>query len=543
MNKTLYAMTLKSVKRCLFFCFLLAAIQANASSYFFYIQLTDKNNSPYTLNNPSAYLSQRAIERRAFFDIPIDSTDLPVNPNYLQQIRDLGIHIHCTTKWLNGVTVLLADSSKMAQTRTLPFVKFTQFTGITNLNPPSGAMAKRVPANTSNYGTAYSQINQLYGQSLHQAGYTGQGMQIAVIDAGFLNVNSNPFFRKLNLDGRIIGTKDFVDSNSNIYSEHNHGAHVLSTMAADSTATYTGTAPNASYLLIRTEADVGEYLCEPDFWISGIEYADSVGVDLATTSLGYSSFDIEGMNYQYSDLDGKTIRASKAASMAFEKGIMMLVSAGNEGNKSWKYVSAPDDAAGVNPVGSVNAAGSYSAFSSIGPTPDGRVKPELCAMGTASALVSPSATLISGNGTSFATPIMAGLTACYLQAAKHKAPHLKLNEIRENIYMSATSYATPSNNLGYGIPNFQTAYQMLLSAEVTDINATAPTTQNSFKLIVGKLNQSKVLTLPKHATNCSYTIYSTQGKLLLSGKLINSQLNTAALNLAAGAYIIHIKPF
>lgn len=543
MNKTLHAMTLKSVKHFLFFSFLLAAIQTNASSYFFYIQLTDKNNSPYTLNNPSAYLSQRAIERRAFFDIPIDSTDLPVNPNYLQQIRDLGIHIHCTTKWLNGVTVLLTDSSKIAQARALPFVKFTQFTGISNLNPPAGTTAKRVAANTYNYGTAYTQINQLHGQTLHQAGYTGQGMQIAVIDAGFMNVNSNPFFNKLRHEGRIIGTKDFVNSNSNIYSEHNHGAHVLSTMAADSTATYTGTAPNASYLLIRTEADEGEYLCETDFWISGIEYADSVGVDVATTSLGYSTFDIADMNYKYSDLDGESIRASKAASMAFEKAIMMLVSAGNEGNKSWKYVSAPADAAGVITVGSVNAAGSYSSFSSIGPTPDGRVKPELCAMGTASALVSPTAALISGNGTSFATPIMAGLTACYLQAAKLKAPHLKLNEIREHIYRSAASYATPSYNLGYGIPNFQTAYQMLLSAEVTNINAPTPTSRNSYKLIVSKLNQSTALTLPKDAANSNYSIYSTQGKLLLSGKLRESQLNTDALNLADGVYIIHINPF
>lgn len=524
------------------FFLLLLPVYSFGTGYYFYVQLKDKNNSPYSLSNPSAFLSERAIERRAFFNVPVDSTDFPVNPQYVNQLAESGIRVHCTTKWLNGVTVLLTDSSLIAQVRELPFVTYVQFTGITNENNTALNAPSKVNAAETDYGVAAMQLDQMNGRILHQHGYRGENIHVAVLDAGFRNVNTNPAFNTLRTEGRLLGTKDFVNPQSNIYLEDAHGAYVLSTMAAEIDATYVGTAPEASYLLIRTEAAAGEYLCEPDFWISGIEYADSAGVDLATTSLGYTTFDDSTMNYTYADMNGRTARASIAATMAYRKGIFLLNAAGNDGNKSWRYVGVPGDAEGVLTVGSVTNDSLYSTFSSVGPTADERIKPELCALGAASAIMSTSGSKAYASGTSFATPILAGLTACYLQAAKKYKPQLTLNEIHSNLFKTGHLHPYPTAKMGYGIPDFQKAYYELTANTVSQFQAEQLFQKKALKLLVDDTKRNILIKLntQNQTENGIVRVFSLTGQVVSEKSYSGSYIEISTEKLEKGIYIIQL---
>ncbi|PIF02585.1 MAG: hypothetical protein CR965_00530 [Paludibacter sp.] len=505
--------------------------------YYFYVQLKDKNNSPYSLDNPSLYLSQRAIDRRNYFSIPIDSLDLPVNPSYVSSIKNLGIYVHCKSKWLNGVTVLVKDSSVISSVRALSFVEKAEFTGITTENQAS-YVAPRQKVVSVDYGESGSQIKQMNGQYLHDAGFLGEDIQIAVIDAGFNDVDVNPGFAYLRNSGRLLGTKDFVNPFSNIYNEHSHGASVLTTMAgkADNND-YLGSAPEASYWLLRSEAGDNEYLCETDFWMSAIEYADSVGADVATTSLGYYEFDDATMNFTHADLDGKTVRASISANIATQKGMMLLNAAGNEGTKSWKKIGIPSDAEGVITVGAVKADSTMASFSSYGYSADGRVKPELCARGQGTILLNNAGMVSSGNGTSFATPLLAGLTACYLQAAKSKGIQFTLEDLRDNMYRSAHLYPNPTTHTGYGIPNFQTALVMLdnMSTRLAKSNQTIKislTQKSGILSVITNLNLS---------TNKTISIYDVTGHKVLTKKSKRRTTKFDISSLASGVYVIYIS--
>ena len=272
-------MHFQTVLRILVIVFILITELATLSAqtnYYFYVQFANKNNSPYSLSKPSAFLSERAIVRRTAFSIACDSTDLPVNPAYLQQIENLGIHVHCRSKWMNGATVILPDSAKMSQVRALPFVRFVEYTG--KLVGAVLAPKQKAKAQTNlDYGIAATQINLFNGKYLHDQGFRGKGIQIGVIDAGFMNANTNPCFDSLRLQGRLLGTKDIINPNSNIYAEDSHGASVLSTMTGNLNGQYLGTAPEASYWLIRTEYAPTEYKVETDFWCSGIEFCRQRG--------------------------------------------------------------------------------------------------------------------------------------------------------------------------------------------------------------------------------------------------------------------------
>lgn len=517
---------------------LMCFLDIKGVGYYFYVQLKDKNNTPYSLSAPSAYLSQRALERRTFFQIAIDSTDLPVNQSYISQIEATNVKVHCTSKWINGVTVTTSDSSLITAVQNLNFVKFVQFTGKTGI---SGSLISRqkFPHETVNtdYGQAVTQINQLNGAVLHNNGYRGEGMQIAVIDAGFYNVDINAGFDSLRNEGRLLGTKDFVNPQSNIYAENSHGANVLSTMAGNIKDTYVGTAPKASYWLIRSEAANTENLCEPDFWISAIEFADSAGVDISTTSLGYTEFDNPAMNFSYADMNGTTVRASIAASMAAAKGIMVLNSAGNEGNKPWHYIGVPADAQHIIAVGAVTSTGTAGAFSSFGPSSDGRVKPELCALGAPSALIGVGGTVSYGNGTSYSCPILAGMTACFLQAVKAKKPSLSLNDIREMMYRSANLYDSPTTQMGYGIPNFQTAYTQLTNLATKnqsndiEISVYHDIKQNQLNIRVGKSINN----------NLSLKLYNTAGTLIKSVQINTNNFRIDTQLMPQGVYILNIN--
>ena len=523
------------------FSFLMLGISASVhaqTNYYFYVQFANKNNSPYSLSNPSAYLSARAIARRVTFNIPVDSTDLPVNPAYVSQIENLGVHVHCASKWMNGVTVKLTDSTKMSQVRKLPFVKFVQYTGL--LVGPALAPAAKAKQNQNafNYGIAAGQITQLNGTHLHDEGFRGKGVHIGVIDAGFTNVNVNPAFDSLRLQGRLLGTKDVVNPNSNIYSEDTHGAMVLSTMSGNLPGQYLGTAPDASFWLIRTEYSPTEYKVETDFWCSGIEFADSVGVDIATSSLGYYTFDDPTMSFTYADMTGKVSRASRAATIASKKGIVVLVAAGNEGQSTWHYIGSPADADGIISVGAVTSTGIPSSFSSFGPSYDGRVKPEICATGTSSALVNTSGTPSYGNGTSFATPIMAGMMACLLQKYKSINPNPSVQSLLQAVFKTGNLFSIPTVQMGYGIPDFMTAEQNLFT-----LNNITQTQNNSFLLSYNNVFKTLIIRLPNGNTpqNTSVKIYSVTGKMFVNLPITDSPIVLRTFNFTPGIYAVCVS--
>ncbi len=504
--------------------------------YFFYVQLSDKNNTPYSISNPSAFLSQRAIERRVAMGISCDSTDLPLQPNYVNQIANSGVKIHSKSKWLNGLTVTTADTSMIAQIRNLEFVKQVNLTAEINFSDAQLSKIKR-ENDMYEYGIADSQISQLHGKVLHNQGYTGKDIHIAVIDAGFKNVDINPRFDSLRLQGRLLGTKDIVIPGNNVYAEDSHGANVLSIMAGNYPNQYLGTAPHASYWLIRTEYAPTETRAELDFWVAGIEFADSVGVEVTNTSLGYTGFDLASTNFTYADMNGKVSRASIAATMASYKGIIVTVSAGNDGAKPWKYLSSPADAEDIFTIGAATSTGLPSYFSSFGPSYDGRVKPDLSAMGTSTAYVTSSGNVSTGDGTSYASPVMAGMLACYLQFVKSNLTHYTVADIRQAVLKSASLYTTPSAQLGYGFPDFQVAMNNILLT-----NNLQNTKRTNIQLLYQTDSKRVKLKIPFELfdNTMRVRIVNLTGNIVIDKLIytIDTELNTN--NLVPGVYVANI---
>ena len=508
--------------------------------YYFNVSFKNKNNTTYSLAQPEAYLSARAIERRTAFNVPIDSTDLPVNQTYVSQVVALGTVVNNRSKWLNSITVHMTDSTIAQQIRALPFVKKAEYTGLR----ASGALvkqnAKLQQESTIDYGTANNQIEQMRGKFIHGLGYTGAGVVVAVLDAGFRNVNTNPGFDSLRLQGRLLGTKDFAVPGSNVYNEDAHGANVLSIMTGRlvGDTPYAGTAPHASYWLIRTEYAATEYMNEVDFWVSGIEFADSVGAEVVNSSLGYTTFDDPSMNYVYArDLNGNVSRASIAAGMAANKGILVCNSAGNEGSSAWKFIGAPADAHNIFAVGSNDASGLPSAFTSFGPSADGRTKPEISAQGSLTALINTSGTRSQGNGTSYSSPAFAGMLASFLQYYKTQSATRSVATIRNAIIQSASLYDSPTSRLGHGIPNFETAYT-LLNAQLT---AVPSTTQSNFALVHHSNNALSITRTSDSSAPTTLQILSVHGKLLHSQALHAQHNNISTTNLMPGLYIVRLQ--
>jgi len=525
-------------KRMIFGTVMLVFAQLTmADLYYFYVQLSDKNNSPYSLQLPGEFLSARAISRRALTNIPVDSSDFPVNPAYVQELLIPGISLHSTSRWLNGVTVITVDSALMSQVRALPFVSWVQYTGKKPSVQPAPRKKSKFESTELNYGTADTQITQLNGNVLHESGYTGEGVLIGVLDAGFLNIHTNPAFDSLRLQNRLVGVKNIVDPGVDVNTQHQHGTLVLSVMAGNLPEVYLGTAPHASYLLIQTEYDPTEYLCEVDFWVAGIEYADSAGVDVVNSSLGYTQFDDATMNYRYADMNGKVSRASRAAAMAAQKGILVCNSLGNSGSSPWKYLGAPADADGILAVGAVTSSGLVSSFSSFGPASDGRVKPDVTARGSITALVSTSGSAVFGNGTSFSSPIVAGLAACFLQFAREQSGFNPTTAaIRDLIIASSSRYLTPDDRFGYGLPDFEKAMQLLQTSNIKPINAKSSGIIFSTSAGVLNIRNDESISLNEIA---NVLIYNISGL-----KIAEVSLNTAEtlnIHMNSGVYLYQIR--
>lgn len=435
------------------------------------ISLSDKNNSPYSISNPSVFLSQRALDKRARFNIAITEQDFPVNPQYIQQIKaiDANIQVLCTSKWMNTVTVYCPDSTKPATISALPFV--------TNVLPVADydlqGMKKQLqtfennyvsivsnPAKDSmadlDYGEGYRQIALHNGHLLHKEGFLGNGMLIAVFDAGWAGVDTSIYFHPLFENGQILGTRDLIPGRHNVFEGHYHGTIVSSTMAILAEGTLVGTAPKANYFFIRSEHPLSEELIEEDFWAQAAEIADSLGADVINSSLGYTTFrDFPQGDFTYEDVDGVTSIASRAATILGQKGVVVCVSAGNEGTSPWYHIGHPADAFDILAVGAANVMGHIAGFSSRGPSYDGRVKPDITSVGVNTTCIWPDDRLGEADGTSLACPVAAGLCACLWQALPEKTA----SEIMQIVRESSSCYNNPNDSLGYGIPDFYAAYQ------------------------------------------------------------------------------------
>ena len=478
------------MKQFMFSIFLLVPTLVNAqiSSKVYWFQFADKANTPYSFDDPLEYLSQRALDRRMRQNIPLDSSDLPVDPAYIQAVLDEGAVYLTHSKWFNSVSVGVLNDDIRDSILDLPFVLQSEPVGKRSESNLSNekwlplAETKSISESDfseNDYGFGLNQIDMLGGVSLHNQGYRGQGMVIAVLDAGFPNITGRPAFESLETSGRIIGGWDFVQQNSSFMEDHPHGMNVLSTMASFVPGEFIGTAPEASYLLIRTENASSESPIELDYWIAGAEFADSAGADIINSSLGYTTFDQEEFDFSYEDMDGNTTRGTRGADKAASKGILVVNSAGNSGAGPWQYIGAPADGDSVLAVGAVNAEGFIANFSSEGPSADGDVKPNVCAQGFQSAIVSNGGDIVTGNGTSFAGPIIAGMAACLWQANYDSTTNM---DIFRAIEQSAHQALNPDNLYGYGIPNFAKAKLMLsgLNPEDPDESELFPVYPNPF---------------------------------------------------------------
>ena len=449
---------------------MVAAVSAqNPTCYRIYLK--DKANSPYSIDNPSAYLSQRAIDKRARFNIPITEQDLPVNPQYKQQILGLDAEMHflAVSKWMNTVTLYCPDSTVVPQIEALPFVDSVMAVGNYILHdlPVYQIPENPVPLvhntlstskETIDYGDGLSQIALLNGIPLHEEGFRGEGMLIAVIDGGFFGIETISFYQELENSGRFYGhyslMPDFVDTLQSDWSEV-HGTIVTSAMAANTDGEFVGTAPGASYALIHTEWVGSEEIIEEDFWANGAEIADSIGADVVSSSLGYRAFpDFPQNDISYENMDGVHSIASQCATILGQKGVIVCVAAGNDGSNQYYHISRPGDAFDILCVGACSADSLIAEFSSHGPSYDGRVKPDITSQGVATACYYPYDMLSTADGTSLATPVAAGMCACLWQAM----PVYTATEMMQIIRESSHLYHNPNPEFGYGIPDFYKAY-------------------------------------------------------------------------------------
>ena len=468
----------------LFFCVVLLVQQSFAQVEDAWVFFKDKPSEATFLSSPLTMLSQRSLDRRVRYSIALDTKDVPIENSYYNQIEsEDDITIKAKSKWLNAVHVK-GSQVAIEALRSIDFVEKIEWANKSILNSKENKSFKKVSYGKKkleevtdfSYGVSANQIEMLRGEVLHENNFTGSGMQIAILDGGFTDVDNNSAFKRLRDNNQILDGYNFVERNKNFYARSYHGTSVLSTIGGFVEGSLVGTAPDASFYLFVTEDVSQEVPLEESLWVEAAEKADSLGVDVINTSLGYSSFfDDDNHNYPYEAMDGKTTFISRGAVIAFERGMFLVNSAGNEGNDPWKHINAPADVANVLTIGAVNSAGAIAAFSSFGPTSDNRVKPDVCAQGAATVLVNSSGNIASGNGTSFSSPVMAGVVTCLWQAFPEKSNFELLKVIRESGHL----YSSPTDQYGYGIPNFRSIFN-LLSIDENDLDNDGVANENDF---------------------------------------------------------------
>ena len=426
--------------------------------YRLYLRDKDLQHTPFSVNRPEQFLSVRSIERRKRQGLPVDVTDLPIAPAYLDSVSRMGIEIVGQSKWNNTLLVKIHKEKELNKLNSLSFItrKLKVFSSPDSITERKRSSFRKElnswESGPTHYGAAAEQLKSLGGQRIHERGFYGNGMMIAVLDGGFMNADRIPALHGV----KLAGLKDFVvPKSNNIFEEMEHGTMVLSTMAANAPNLYVGVAPEAQYVLVRCEDERTESLAEEDYWASAAEYADSLGVDVINSSLGYHDFDDVKTNHLYWEQDGETALISHTASMCADKGIICVNSAGNDGMGVWKKINFPADAKDILTVGSINEQGKNAAFSAVGPTADGRIKPDVMAFGSPASVITGRGAIINDNGTSFSSPLIAGMTACLWQALPHKTA----KQIIKLVKMAGNNQQHPDNIYGYGVPDFWKAYQ------------------------------------------------------------------------------------
>ena len=443
--------------------------KALATQYAFQVFFADKNNTSFSLSAPLAYLSPRSVARRTTQGIALDSTDLPVNQQYIDTVLLLtGGKIHEVSRWLNSCVILISDSTQIHNLDSKPYVLGSLLVAfysdsLHKTAPPANYYKSPVRKTTTSgsvyYGQTWEQTNMVKGNTLYDDGYTGAGKLIAVLDAGFTDADTHPGFGNLWSSGRIVDQHNFTLATDFVLSYDAHGTKVLSTMAGNVPNTYVGSAPMASYALYVSEDGRSEQPIELLNMLSASERADSIGADVISTSLGYNTFDNPAYNFTFAtDFDGKSTVAAKAANMATQKGILFVASAGNEGGNPWNNILTPGDADSALTIGSVDVTGTPAGNSGYGPNAVGRVKPDVCGLGQPGAIFEPGGGYGAEGGTSFSTPQIAGWAACLWQSYPGASPY----QIRQAIIKCASAYTAPTSHLGYGIPDFSCSRQALL---------------------------------------------------------------------------------
>lgn len=468
------------------------------------VYFKDKDQTPFALTNPQAFLSERALNRRQKQQIMLTRRDLPVNPSYVSEIKKVGAQVLYTSRWFNAA-VVFCDSVKLGEVLKLNFIKNGQTLSrrsnntITILNPtlnegkhPGKTQNNfRLAADRKTYGKAYNQANMIGAVDMHTAGFRGEGMHVAVFDGGFTGVNQVPAFAHLFTENRLKATFNFVDRNGDVFEKDNHGTQVLSTMAGYQPGTYIGTAYKANYYLFITEDSRSEHNIEEINWLLAAEYADSAGVDVINSSLGYTTFDPPSRSYTYQDINGRNSLITRAADFAAATGMLVINSAGNEGNKPWRYIGAPADGDSVLSVGAVDSLGRQASFSSLGPTADGRIKPDLVSQGVFAAVITPNGSVARANGTSFSGPILCGMAVGFWQAN----PTLTNMQVIKYLQRTASQANRPDNNLGFGIPNFTLATALATEEDQNALVFPNPIQNNQVQVKLGRDYESQRVTI------------------------------------------------
>jgi len=525
------------MKKSILFLFLFVCLTASAQEDA-WVYFNTKLNATFYFNNPLQMLSQRALDRRILQNIALDLKDVPIDQSFINQIAaSNGITVMAKSKWLNALHV----RGSVANINLLTNFSFVNNVSFANRLLNSNTSGRHVSVNklqkvnkdldvqiTFNYGNSSNQISMLNGHLLHQQNFTGTGKIIAVLDAGFPAVNTILPFDRLRTNNLILGGYNFVDRNTNIYSQNSHGTLVLSTMGGFTENQLVGTAPDASYYLFVTEDAATENPVEESLWVEAAETADSLGADIINTSLGYFIYDNPNYSYTYSDMNGTTSFISRGANVAFSRGMIVVVSAGNSGATANPHIGSPADATNVLTVGAVNSAEQYVSFSSIGPTFDGRVKPDVMALGFNATISNTQGSIVTASGTSFSSPILGGLVACLRQALPNKTNQ----QIVDLIKASSDRFTTPNAQYGYGIPDFSLALNNGLSIINNE--------KNGFLISPNPTAGAIKITFSNQIKQSNFQLFNAMGQIVIEKELTNPTLLSLE-NLSNGIYFYKIQ--
>jgi serine protease AprX len=524
----------KTFSLAMFLIFLSASAFGQVNRYMVFFK--DKNGTPYSASQPGQFLSEKAIERRVEQGIAVSDQDLPVNPAYAQGVSLTGAKVFFTTRWMNGVLVQ-CESSVIPSVQALPFVSHVEFVAPQQRLTNGGRRKSLFRKKNFNTGVrTQTQLQMLGIPQMHADGFQGEGITIALLDGGFIGVNTTAPFQEVFSEGRYddVVSHDFVRNTDNVFQYDDHGTQVFSVIAANVADDFTGGAPKATFQLFVTEDEGSEYRIEEYNWLFAAERADSAGVDIISSSLGYYDFDLASMNYTTGQMDGNTAVVTKAAQWAADRGIIVVTSAGNEGNLAWRIITAPADAVDVVAVANVNGQGAVSSSSSRGPSSDGRIKPDLAALGSGVTVIQSNGNIGTASGTSLAAPLITSLIAGVWQ----KFPEFSAKEIVAALKKTASRSGNPDNNVGYGIPSYLTVSEYLDRENTGDAVFEVYPNPAFDSLTISPADPDAIPT-------CTIELVSRLGQVLATEEVsfswTNNTYRTDISSLASGIYFVRLN--